>query len=219
MGRSPITVPIAMDAQQVSRWISDARFSPFLEAADGRHEHAIALYRWHAEISAACFETMHHFEVLLRNTIDHRLGRGQPDRPLSETWLQSDRVLTSKGLEQVDRAVARLRLADKPFTRGRVIAALNFGFWRALFGHAYEDLWRRELSYAFRGAGTRRSMNNPLERLNVLRNRLAHHDSILGVALERRFVEMVQIADWADPAAARWLRDGSRVVGLLQDRP
>lgn len=219
MGRSRTNLAPSMDAQQVSAWISDARFSSFLAAAGGDFDRAVQLYVWHAQLSAACFETMHYFEVLLRNVIDARLGRSQPDTPISATWLYDSTVLTDKGLEQVDDAVERLRRAGSPITRGRVVAALSFGFWRALFGGAYEQLWRRELSRAFPGAGKRRKISDSLERLNQFRNRLAHHDSILAVDIAARFIDMVQIAHWADPAAGVWLRDSSRILPLLKARP
>jgi hypothetical protein len=209
----------AITRGQVSAWISDPRFSRFLIAVDHDFDRAVALYMWHAEMSAASFETMHHFEVLLRNVIDAQLGHAQPDAPLTATWLQDAQVLPAQGLEKVDAAVDRLHVAQKPITRGRVIAALHFGFWRALFGTSYEQLWRTDLNRAFPGAGKRKNVSGPLEALNPFRNRLAHHDSILDVNIARRYEQMLQIAGWADPAAADWIRDSSRILAVLARRP
>jgi hypothetical protein len=54
-----------MDAPQATAWISDARFHPFLAAARGDHARAVDLYDWHVQLSAACFATIHNFEVLV----------------------------------------------------------------------------------------------------------------------------------------------------------
>lgn len=82
-----------MDPEQANTWLSAPRFEPFLSAAEGNHVRAVALYDWHAEIAAACFGTIHHFEVLLRNAIDGVLGENQPQQPLKDTWLMDFDVL------------------------------------------------------------------------------------------------------------------------------
>ncbi|MGH2879459.1 MAG: hypothetical protein ACRDK4_07645 [Solirubrobacteraceae bacterium] len=63
-----------MDAKQAAAWISDARFQPFLAEANGDHARAVALYEWHVRLAAACFATIHGFEVLIRNAIDAELA-------------------------------------------------------------------------------------------------------------------------------------------------
>ena len=64
-----------MEPQQIERWLSARRFEPFLGSCEGDHAQALALYDWHGEISAACFELIHHFEVLIRNAIDGVLAQ------------------------------------------------------------------------------------------------------------------------------------------------
>lgn len=78
-------------------WFSAARFAPFLNAVDGDHSRALDLYDWHAEVMAASFEVIHHFEVILRNAIDEILGAGQPQEPLTETWLLAFETLQPAG--------------------------------------------------------------------------------------------------------------------------
>ncbi|MFI5005430.1 MAG: hypothetical protein ACHQE6_10500 [Solirubrobacterales bacterium] len=80
-----------MDAQQASTRISEPRFRPFLDTTGGNHQAAVALYAWHAEVAAACFEVIHHFEVVVRNSIDATLGEGQPEAPLKDTGLDRPR--------------------------------------------------------------------------------------------------------------------------------
>ena len=63
-----------MTASRATAWLTAARFAPYLSEADCEHEHAVALYVWNARVSAAVFETLHHVEVLLRNTFPHGSG-------------------------------------------------------------------------------------------------------------------------------------------------
>lgn len=100
-----------------------------------------------------------------------------------------------------------------------MIAALSFGFWRGLFGRRYEWLWRAQLSRAFPGARTRRSLTVPLTKLHLFRNRLAHHDSILQVNVGARFDQMIEIATWIDAEAGTWLAQTSRMPLVLAKRP
>lgn len=63
-----------MHQSQATEWISDARFASYLDETGGDHDVAVALYIWNARISAAAFETLHHVEVLLRNSVDAQVS-------------------------------------------------------------------------------------------------------------------------------------------------
>lgn len=78
-------------------WLSAAPFAPFLTAAGGDYERALDLYDWHTELSAASFEVIHRFEVVVRNAIDGVLGESQPLEPLKETWLLDFDLLNAGG--------------------------------------------------------------------------------------------------------------------------
>jgi hypothetical protein len=207
-----------MDSQQIEAWISTPRFAPFLRAAAGDHARAIALYEWHAEIAAASFETMHHFEILVRNAIDAKLGEGQNETPLTQTWLLDFDVLRPDGVKQVIIAVERLE-KDKTMTRSRVVAGLSFGFWSGLFGPRYEELWRQSLRHVFPHAKERKDLSTRMDALRRFRNRLAHHDSILHQAVGDRLEDMLRIGGYIDPAASAWLQATSRVTSLVAARP
>ena len=69
-----------MSFMQPDAWLSAARFAPFLNEANGDYEQALEIYNWHAELTAACFECIHHFEVVTRNAMDQALGQGQAMR-------------------------------------------------------------------------------------------------------------------------------------------
>lgn len=167
----------------------------------------------------AVFGLVHEFEVLIRNTIDRELGAGQPQAPLGVTWLMDFETLQPWAVKQVVGAVERLQ-RDMPITRGRVVAGLSFGFWASLFGRRYEELWRTRLHRAFPDAVEgREGIARRMRELQAVRNRIAHHDSLLDQDVERVVEEMLMVAGWVDPQAAEWLRRVARVEEALARRP
>lgn len=208
-----------LEHEQRARWISPARFSPFLDAAGGDAGQAEQLYEWHAELAGALFTTFHHFEVLVRNAIDRCLGYEQPQSPLRDTWLMDFGVLQPNGIKQVIVAVERLQ-HGKEITRSRVVAGVSFGFWAGLFAKGYEELWRQRLRSAFTDpALQRRDLTAPMRELQAFRNRLAHHDCLLNQPIKHRYEQTLMIASWIDPAAGAWLNAQSNVPDLLRDKP
>lgn len=200
-------------------WLSAARFAPFLNAAEGDHSRALDLYDWHTELTAASFEVIHHFEVILRNAIDGVLGEGQPQEPVTETWLLDFDTLQPAGIKQAIVAIERLE-RGKAITRGRVIAGVPFGFWAGLFDRRYEELWRQRLRHAFpNGSLARADLARSLGRIRRFRNRVAHHDCLLSQDVGALVSEMLQIVGWIDPRARVWLEARIRVRALLDRWP
>jgi hypothetical protein len=208
-----------MDAPQATAWISDARFHPFLTEAGGNHVRAVDLYDWHVQLSAACFATIHNFEVLVRNAIDAELGRGQPQSPIRDTWLMDFNILEPSGIKQVITAVERLE-KGKDITRGRIVAGVSFGFWAGLFSKDYEEVWRHRLRHAFpHGSIRRKDLTQPMRLIQRFRNRVAHHDCLLAQPVAERIGDMKRIAGWIDPDAEAWLDEQCSVAALLASKP
>lgn len=207
-----------MNEQQAVDWISQARFAPFHDAMGGEQQKAVELYEWHARLAGACFVTLHHFEVLVRNAIDAELGRFQPDLPLRDTWLMDFNILQPAGIKQVIVAVERLDHGKEP-GRGRVVAGLSFGFWAGLFSKHYEEIWRHRLRNAFPGASVRKDMIEPMRLIQRFRNRTAHHDCLLNQPVIDRYSDMRMIARWIDPAAEAWLVSSSSIEDVLASKP
>jgi hypothetical protein len=120
----------------------------------------------------------------------------------------------------VNETIERVTAEHKTPTRGRVVAGLPFGFWRALFDRKYESLWVTHLHRAFpNGSGERRQISKMLSRLVPFRNRLAHHETIIGKSIERYHVEMLSLAELIDCDARVWIEGISRVDAVLTKRP
>jgi hypothetical protein len=99
-------------------------------------------------------------------------------------------------------------------TPGRIVAALSFGFWTAMFGPDYEGLWRTTLHrIAARPDGKRlrrKDFSGPLTPIRTIRNRIAHHEPIITWDLPGIHKRMVELTRWLSPAAAAWCRENDR---------
>jgi hypothetical protein len=209
-----------MNELQARIWLSEPRYQRFLADCEADHRSAIVLYEWHAELSAASFRLIHHFEVLLRNAVDSALGGVQLQAPVKDTWLLDFDVLKPDGVKRVITAIERLE-KGKAITRDRVVAALSFAFWAGLFGRRYEELWRHRLRLAFSPDGSlvRKDLSARMKLIQRFRNRVAHHDSLLRQDVPSRLDDMLAIAGWIDPAARIWLESRSDALAIAHARP
>jgi len=191
-----------------TRWLTDPRFAPYLAEAKGDHAVAVELYVWNARISAAMFETLHHVEVLVPNTIDAQFTSVDAAAAPRDTRLEDASILNDAARRRVIETIGPIRREHKTPTRGRVVAGLSFGFWRALFDRKYDALWVSRLHRAFpHGSGSRGEVAALMSGLVPFRNRLAHHETIIRRPIARHYLH-------GDPAAAGFLR----CAGLLRCR-
>lgn len=210
-----------MNEFEAAAWLSDARSAPFLDSVGGDHDKAVELYEWNARLGSACFTSIHHFEVLLRNAIDAQLGAGQPQTPVYETWLYDFTILRSNGIKKVMDAAGYLEGQNKQLSRGRIVAAVSFGFWTGLVGKEYDELWRQQLRQAFPHQNDLqiKHLRAPLKEIQRLRNRVAHHECLLDSPVEKQIADMIRIASYIDPRAARWIEAQDRTLEALAQRP
>lgn len=208
-----------MRPDQAEKWLSGARFHAYVQACNGDHGRAVALYNWNAEISAAFLEVLYHLEVLLRNAIDRQFPVAQSDNA-RDCWLCDPTILTAESRSRVDEGIERLTLEGKSPTRGRVIASMTFGFWGALFSGRYEGLWRTTLVGAFpEGNGRRRQVNKLANGVQRLRNRVAHHEAIFSLDLQRKLDQHLELAAIIDAEARNYIQRLSRVEKLILEKP
>ena len=209
-----------MNASEVAKWITDARFAPDLAESCDDYDDALSLYVWNARVSAAAFETLHHVEVLVRNSIDVQFGPVDPSARPEDTWLDDPSMLIGPARDRVRATIDRIVRDGKRPTRGRVVAGLSFGFWRALFDKKYQQLWNTHLHRAFpAGSGDRSEVAALMSNLVPFRNRLAHHETIVRRPIAQHYAEMLTLAGLVDADAQTWIESVSRVKSVLRDRP
>lgn len=165
--------------------ISHPRLTRFLLAAGGDKRKALKLYRLNIKLSSKFFAVLSVFEVLLRNKIDLHYKTIFPSIN-GVQWLQSQSLpggyLQSphcfKSLRSVQNAVNTL---GNGVSHDKLVAELNFGFWRYQFAPKEFQAAGSSLHTIF----TNRPRNtnhtvifNKLSKINKVRNRVAHHEPV-----------------------------------------
>lgn len=180
----------------VERWLSPARFGPYLEAADGNVGKALELYHWNVRLCQTLMGNIGCFEVALRNAYD---------RTLCETWNGNEHWLfdelspvrraimrTSKGGRMLDvnlpnrKAIGQARdRAHDPNDPNQVISNLTLGFWSHLTDRSRErDLWIPSLHRAWPKGTDRAALHRCLYAINKVRNRVAHNERLFNPVRE-----------------------------------
>jgi hypothetical protein len=207
----------------VEQRLSVERLGAYRAAAGGDLDRAIALYEWNTAVAGAFFEVLGYFEVVLRNSLHEQLtiwhtAAGRPD-----AWYDDPAgLLDERRHKEIAAARDRLQSARKAETAGRIVAELNFGFWRFLLDKRYQPiLWAQALRHAFPNLipADRRTVYGPVVRLNELRNRVAHHEPIHRLNQAERHQELLEVVGLIDDDIAIWISGLSRVPALLSSRP
>ncbi|MHB2000164.1 MAG: hypothetical protein ACYCSI_08260 [Solirubrobacteraceae bacterium] len=179
------------------------------------------MYRWNSAITAAFWEPIGHLEVALRNTLANRLQERHHRLERSGSWLD-DPVgeLSGRARQDIAGARDRVRQKGKRASDGQTISELSFGFWRFLITKKLTRLWP-DLASGFPHAPDRRreTIEAPLARLHVFRNRLAHHQRVWSHAPEERYQDLLALASFIDPALPAWIEATSKVHSTLDAKP
>lgn len=166
--------------------LSHSRMSRYLHACGGNSRKAMTLYRKNLKLSQELFTVISCFEVTLRNAIDrHYLSQH------GNNWLRNAadrggifdnvRCRTSR-----DTIREELRKLNHHYTHPKLVASLGFGFWRYLYStNQYRAGGQTLLAVFSSRPNSTPSLQynasyifNELQKINNLRNRIAHHEPI-----------------------------------------
>lgn len=191
--------------------ISHERFSRYLDWAGNDREAAIELYGLNTRLSEALYTSLQTLEVVLRNRIHSVLADSR-----GEQWFDASMglVVGPHQPEQVAKAIESIRKEGKVVTPGCVVSSLTFSFWTTMFNKDYEVLWQRVL-HRIVGPGApkglrRKNFSGTLTRVRILRNRIAHHEPIIGWDLRGHHARMLEMIEWLSVPAADWCRSHDR---------
>lgn len=233
---------------ELERRVSPERAGTYLGAVSGDRGRALALYEWHARLNGALFPVVADIEIVIRNAMHDELTTYHGSRRAAPTYRWFDepawfppRLGWFHHRSSTDISRAKQHVKDggpgcphRP-PAGKVVAELSLGFWRFLLAPHYEaSFWSPALRHAFAGAPPaatrqgREQVHGPVERLHVLRNRLAHHEPVFRPIRMQRgpAVDVATIIDgalevvgWIDPRTATWIESRSEVAIVLAERP
>jgi hypothetical protein len=171
-----------IDFQEV---MSIPRVDRYLTAMGGNSRTAMTLYRLNLRLSQELFTIVSCFEVALRNRIDqHYTAKYGPH------WLRN--ASGRGGMFNIPRCgktpyiIAEGIRKLNPYSHSKLIAELDFGFWRYTFARHQFFAGGQSLLAIFSGKPGSTTANkynhtyifSELEKINILRNRLAHHEPI-----------------------------------------
>ncbi|MHB1808720.1 MAG: hypothetical protein ACYCU0_05415 [Solirubrobacteraceae bacterium] len=210
-----------LSPSDLKRLFSAERLSTYIAHCRGDFAAALEMYRWNSAITAAFWEPIGHLEVALRNTLANRLQERHHRLERSGSWLD-DPVgeLSGRARQDIAGARDRVRQKGKRASDGQTISELSFGFWRFLITKKLTRLWP-DLASGFPHAPDRRreTIEAPLARLHVFRNRLAHHQRVWSHAPEERYQDLLALASFIDPALPAWIEATSKVHSTLDAKP
>jgi hypothetical protein len=208
-----------IDLALVRERLSAARLRPYEEAVGHDLIDAMDYYLWNTDVSAAFYAVLQGVEVILRNAVSEQMEVLHRANGYHGIWFDDPfDLLDDRHRDDIAQARLLLRRGNYPITQNRIITALSFGFWRYLLSVRYEHtLWIPALRKAFPHApkGQRRYIATRVERLNHLRNRIAHHEPIYPRRLHRDMEEALEVVAAISPTAAMWLEVNSWVPDLL----
>lgn len=201
--------------------IGQDRWARYLAATGGDPRVAFALYAWNPRVAGALLETLGHVEVILRNAMHRELDRAHRSAGHGGEWYERQDWLAPRSLADLARARDRLRTDGKPETPGRIVAAMDFGFWMFLLARRHHDrLWIPALHRSFPASGgDREVVHRRVNALVRLRNRVAHHQELFDRDLKLDETHCVELVRWIDPAMERWVRSRSRIGAIAVQDP
>jgi hypothetical protein len=217
-----------MRANEIESTLSSHRLQRFLTETGGNAQ-ALRLYRWNAQVASAYWTPLHFMEVAVRNAIHDALTESK-----GTAWWFRDDVDERAGAswfydferEAVGKAMEKLYA---PLTPGKVVAELHFGFWVGLVSGRYVSLnggadyhdvvWVKGGVAARFGGAKRGVIYKRLDRLRRFRNRIAHHEHLMGENLDVISTDIDSILRRLCPATATWVRAMSDVSDVRARRP
>jgi len=220
------------DMQKLEISISRERLTRYLVSAKWDLHKALKLYELNLRISQLLYGALHEFEIALRNAMHDQLTA----HFRRADWYEMA-PLNPVGMGMVARAKGCAR--PEAHIPGKVIAELTLGFWTGLTARTYLfSLWNTCLHKAFPCIPSDRTkVHAALSDLKVLRNRVAHHERILGpqgmlygskhptlpgqdLLIKPELV--LEVVSWICPDTAAWTRRVSRFdvcLKMLSDEP
>ena len=169
--------------------LSPERMGRYVNACNGDSKKAMTLYRYNLQLSQEMFTVISCFEVALRNAIDRQLRVS-----LGNDWLR-DAILPDGIFKKnsnfngttsiIEKAYLRLK-QNNAYTHTQLLSAMEFGIWKYMFSTLQYRATGQSLLkiFPYKQRSTKALqinqayIYNELDKVNKLRNRIAHHETI-----------------------------------------
>ena len=175
-----------MKYTEFEKIISQPRMSRYLTACNGDTKNAMTLYRLNLRLSQELFTLISCFEISLRDAIDSHYSQ-----QFGHNWLKDavspNGVFNNQPCRKtayiISTGIQKLQLN---YTHPKLLAEMDFGFWRYLFaqpqfhaaGHSLLRIFPAKPKSSSSMQYNNTYVFNELEKINFIRNRIAHHEPI-----------------------------------------
>lgn len=169
--------------------ISPERMRRYMQACANNSKKAMTLYRYNLKLSQEMFTIISCFEVALRNRIDRELKRQFGNDWLRDFILPGGRFDTDPrvaGTKKIIKKAYEDLLRNNNYSHTKLLAEMEFGVWKYMFNNVQYRLVNRCLLSIFPNKPTSTPtlhydntyVFSELDRVNAVRNRIAHHEPI-----------------------------------------
>lgn len=213
---------MALDASKIAPYLSSDRLGTYMRHCGGDLVDALRLYEWNNAVTGAFWESLAHFEVVMRNVLDRQMAERHRRLGRAGDWLDDPaRELSEHARRKVSEAKSCVRGKRKQMCHGQIVSELPFGFWRFLLKRQHRTTLWPDLAAGFPYASSRSAqvVEDPVTRLHDVRNRLAHHERVWALPLDDRYQDLLKVLGFIDPVVRDWVADASRVPDILAARP
>lgn len=201
--------------------ISAGRISTYLIAAGHDETRAFKLYLWNAHLGEAFHTPIQAVEVGLRNRVNLALSN-----IYTPNWWECrslTAILDDERRADLSQVFKRIRNRRLDLWTGQVVAGLSFGFWVGLLDGRYNaPIWSKQLRVTFPNLPVGRSRGSLFKeagKVATLRNRISHHEPLIGRDISSDFATLMQLLSWICPVKSGWIKPYCRVPAVLRLRP
>ncbi|HEU0081813.1 MAG TPA: hypothetical protein VFQ87_03000 [Bradyrhizobium sp.] len=201
--------------------ISPDRFKTYLAGAGYCQQRALELYLWNAKLGEAFHLPIQAVEVALRNSINVALSKA-----FTANWWECKNLfdlLDDERKADLALVLRRLRNRELELHTGQVVAGLSFGFWVGILDGRYNPpIWSGQLRTTFPffpADRSRKSLHVNVRKVATLRNRIFHHEPLIGRNNLSDFSGLMTLLEWISPEKAAWIRPHCRVPQIVRERP
>lgn len=177
-----------MKYSEYEHFFSQKRLNRYLLACNGDKRKAMTLYRYNLHLAQEFLTIVSCFEVSLRNAIDDILVP-----QFGNEWLKDSvspgGMFTLPILHKTNRTISdalqKLR-SQGTYSHSKLLAQMDFGMWKYMYSPIQYNLTHQSLMNVFpykQRSTPQLHINqsyifNELDRINNLRNRIAHHEPL-----------------------------------------
>lgn len=176
--------------------MSSDRLQKYVYACNGDTRKAMVLYRLNLKVSQEMFTIVSCFEVALRNAIDSILTQRFGQHWLRDS-IQNGGILTANNTRLTRNIITNAYqelVRHNSYLPSKLLSAMEFGVWKYMFSPAQYRATGQCLLQVFpdKPRSTRfmqynnTYIFNELDKVNSLRNRIAHHEPIIFVPHNNR---------------------------------